>query len=271
MTNALRPEICVGIPTLNGPDRLARCLESVIKKTDLVALGARVFVSDDFSRPECLEANKAVCAARGIEMLMAPSRLGVAAQWNRLTRHTDAPVMVLMNDDVEVVPDWLDALAFTVRNNPHAGMVGLKAYQGINSGNFEPPRPASYNEAVMERGHQMIAAQGFLFAFSRGKFDAVGGFDEGFFCFYEECDLGARFLAKGWPSYMLSYPVVIHQGGATTSERGNVDAGAELVKSRERFRVKHGGIQALRAAMRDPQLGWPKPVQWNTMLSTWVD
>jgi GT2 family glycosyltransferase len=271
MTTASKLEVCVGVPTLNGPDRLRRCLESVRRHTRMDALGARLFVSDDCSRPENLEANKIVCASHGVEMLMSDSRLGVAQQWNRLTRHTDAPVMVLMNDDVEVVPDWLDALAFSVRSNAHAGMVGLKAYQGVNSLNFLPPLAHSYNEAVMERGHQMISSQGFLFAFSRAKFDAVGGFDPEFFCFYEECDLGARFLAKGWPSYMLSYPVVIHQGGATTSERGNIDSQAELARSRERFKAKHGGIRAVRESMREPKAGWPKPVQWNTMLSTWVD
>lgn len=269
MSGAAGPEICVGVPTLNGPDRLARCLESVRRHTPMEALGAALFVSDDCSREGGLEANKRVCADYGVEMLMAQSRLGVAEQWNRLTRHTAAPIVVLMNDDVEVVPDWLQALAFTLRNNPHAGMVGLKGYQGVNSLNFTPPPVPSYNEAVMERGVGMIASTGFLFGFSRDKYDAVGGFDPGFFAFYEEIDFGARLLAMGWPSYMLSHPVVIHQGGATTSDRKNLDAQRVMAESRGRFKAKHGGIGPLRAAMAERD--WPRPVQWNTMLGTWID
>lgn len=269
MTESRKPEICVGIPTLNGPERLARCLEAVRRHTPMDALGAVLFVSDDCSHEGNLDANKRVCSNYGVEMLMAQARLGVAEQWNRLTRHTDAPVVVLMNDDVEVVPDWLQALAFTIKNNPHAGMVGLKAYQGVNSLNFTPPAVPSYNEAVMERGVGMISATGFLFGFSRDKYEDIGGFDPGFFAFYEEIDFGVRLLAKGWPSYMLSYPVVVHQGGATTSDRKNIDAQRVIAESREKFKAKHGGIGPIREAMVERE--WPRPVQWNTMLGTWID
>ena len=73
---------------------------------------------------------------------------------------------------------------------------------------------------------------------------------------------------------MLSYPVVIHQGGASTSDSRNVqDPQAVMAVSRERFNKKFGSIQAVRDAVhalditRAPQ----QLVQWNTMLKTWVD
>jgi GT2 family glycosyltransferase len=269
VTDAPKAEVLIGVPTLNGPERLARCLEAIRRHTPMGALGATLLVSDDCSYEGNLEANKRVCANYGVEMLMAPTRYGVATQWNRLTRHTDAPIIVLMNDDVEVVPDWLEALVFTIRNNPHAGLVGLKAFEGVNSMNFTPPLVHSYNEAALERGLGMLSATGFLFGFSRDKFDAVGGFDEGFFCFYEEMDLGVRLLDRGWPSYLLSYPIVIHQGGATTSDLKNIEARRVMAESKAKFMAKHGSIERLRAMMlgRD----WPKPVQWNTMLKTWTD
>ena len=48
--------------------------------------------------------------------LGAVRRLGVARGWNDLTRHTNAPIIILMNDDVEVVPDWYEALVFSLKN-----------------------------------------------------------------------------------------------------------------------------------------------------------
>lgn len=266
----MTPEICIGIPTLNGPVRLERCLESIRKYTNLDGLKARVVVSDDFSYESILAENKKICFNFGFDILMAKARLGVAQQWNCLTRHTSAPIMILMNDDVEVVPDWLEALSFSIRNNPHAGMIGLKAYEGVTSANFTRPLPASYNEAVLERGHKMVASTGFLFGFERSKYDVVEGFDPHFFAFYEEVDFGIRLHAAGWPSYMLSYPIVLHQGGATTTDPKNIQANKVMLESREKFAAKHGGtIAQVRDLMKEGS--YPNPVQWNTMLKTWVD
>jgi GT2 family glycosyltransferase len=263
-------KVTIGIPTLNGPSRLLRCLESILAYTPLKELGAEILVSDDFSYEKELTENKKICKNLGVEILTAPDRIGVSQQWNRLTRHTSTPYMVLMNDDVEVVPDWLDALLFTLENNPYAGMVGLKAYQGVNSENFTPPPPLSFNEAVMEHGLGMVSSSGFLFGFSRAKYDEIGGFDPNFFAFYEEVDFGVRLYQKGWPSYMLSYPIVIHQGGATTSENRNIDAQKVMAESREKFNRKHGGFAKLRASMGPgPVRG--QAVQWNSLLKAWKD
>jgi GT2 family glycosyltransferase len=263
--------VTIGIPTLNGPARLLRCLESIFKHTPLKELGAEVLVSDDFSYEKELAENKKICKNLGVEILTAPDRLGVAQQWNRLTRHTSTPCMILMNDDVEVTPDWLEALLFSLERNPSVGMVGLKAYQGVNSENFTVPPAHSYNEAVMEHGQGMVASTGFLFGFHRTKFDQIEGFDPSFFAFYEEVDFGIRLLQIGSPSYMLSYPVVIHQGGATTSETRNIDAKKVLAESREKFIRKHGRLSLLRDQLMGSSEPLPRTVHWNTLLKVWTD
>lgn len=263
------PEVLVGIPTLNGPDRLRRCLKSIRINTPRTE-PFKVLVVDDCSTPENLQKNKDVIHEFGIEMIIHQERFGVARGWNDLARHTKAPLVILMNDDVEVVPDWYEAIVFSIKSNPHAGMIGLTAYQGVNSSNFTPPPIKSYNEAKMLRGVGMISTTGFLFGFERRKFDEVGGFDDGFFLFYEEVDFGVRLLKKGWPPYMLSYPTIIHQGGATTSDTRNVpDTQGVMAESRARFKSKHGSIKEVRKKI-DLQAPFPL-VEWNTMLKTWVD
>lgn len=264
------PEVLIGIPTLNGPDRLRRCLRSIRLNTPR-AEPWKVLVVDDRSTPENLQRNKEVIHEHGVELLMHEERSGVAAGWNHLTRHTNAPWVILMNDDVEVVPDWYEALVFSLKANRDAGMIGLTAYQGVNSSNFTPPPVKSYNEARMQCGYKMFSTTGFLFGFERTKFDKVEGFDERFFLFYEEIDFGVRLLNQGWPSYMLSYPVVIHQGGASTSDTRNVpDPQGVMAESRARFKEKHGSIEAIRSKMEYPVTG-PVLREWNSMLKTWVD
>lgn len=269
--NHSKPEVVIGIPTLNGPDRLRRCLRSIRINTPR-SEPFKVLVVDDCSTPENLQRNKDVIHEFGVEMITHDERFGVARGWNDLTRHTQAPWMILSNDDVEMVPDWYEALVFSLKNNPHAGMIGLPAYQGVNSSNFTPPPIKSYNESRMRRGVGMLSATGFLFGFERLKFNDVGGFDDQYFLFYEEIDFGVRLLKRGWPSYMLSYPTVIHQGGASTSDARNVpDTQGVMAESRERFKKKHGSIEVIRDGLVDPENGFPAPVEWNTMLKTWVD
>jgi GT2 family glycosyltransferase len=267
------PEVLIGIPTLNGPDRLQRCLRSIKLHTP-PSEPFKVLVVDDFSSPENLEKNKGIVSGFGIEMITHQQRFGVARGWNDLTRHSNARFVILMNDDVEVVPDWYEALVFSIKNNPGAGMVGLTAYQGVNSLNFTPPPAKSYNEAKMLRGVGMFSTTGFLFGFERAKFDHVVGFDDGFFLFYEEIDFGARLEEAGWRSYMLSYPVVIHQGGASTSDSRNVQNTQKiLAESRDRFKAKHGSVEAVRMAMagRDKDSKPTELVEWNTSLKVLVD
>lgn len=269
--NHPNPEVLVGIPTVNGPDRLRRCLKAIRINTPR-SEPFKVLVVDDCSTPENLQKNKDVIHEFGVEMITHLERFGVARGWNDLVRHTKAPWVILSNDDVEVVPDWYEALVFSLKSNQHAGVIGLPAYQGVNSSNFTPPPIKSYNESRMQRGTWMISATGFLFGFERRKFDEVGGFDDGYFLFYEELDFSVRLLDKGWPPYMLSYPTVIHQGGASTSDARNVpDTQGVMAESRERFKKKFGSIKAVRDGWIEPKSGFPKPVEWNTTLKTWVD
>jgi N-acetylglucosaminyl-diphospho-decaprenol L-rhamnosyltransferase len=49
----------------------------------------------------------------------------------------------------------------------------------------------------------------------RTAFNAVGGMDEGFFLYYEDCDLGLRLREKRWYSYILPAARAVHFGGAS--------------------------------------------------------
>lgn len=264
------PEVMIGIPTLNGSERLERCLRSIFKYSNLDLYKAEVVVSDDFSNNREFNLNKAVVNAFRVPMLVTDQRLGVAEQWNRLVRHTPAPIQIIMNDDVEVVKDWLDALVYTVKNNPLAGMIGLKAYQGVTTQNFTPPPALSYEESRMERGRGLISSCGYLFGFLKEKWESVGGFDTRYYAFYEELTFGYECYKRGWPSYMLSYPIILHQGGATTSDPANINAHRVLLESRRTFQEKYGSITSVRNEIieTDEHSSRPKLDQWNTGLST---
>lgn len=268
-------QVLIGIPTLNGPDRLTRCLDSIRECTDLD--GAEVLVSDDFSTPENLKLNKDAVTRFGCEMLVGESRRGIAANWNRLSRHTEPEVVVLLNDDVEVVKDWLEVLVYSVTANPHAGMVGLNCYTGVTKRQVSDALPVlqlmkrDFQEArLTDGGGTLIASHGYCFGFRREAFDDVEGFDERFFVYYEEIDFGCRLREKGYSNYMADYPTIFHMGGATNSNPMNLDSQVQLKESRRKFTEKwHGGTPKI---LRE-QFGKKGPVPakcWNSQMTGWV-
>lgn len=49
----------------------------------------------------------------------------------------------------------------------------------------------------------------------RTALEAVDGMDEGFFLYYEDCDLGLRLRANRWLSYLVPAARAVHYGGAS--------------------------------------------------------
>jgi GT2 family glycosyltransferase len=60
---------------------------------------------------------------------------------------------------------------------------------------------------------------GAALAFRREAFEALGGFDEVFFMYFEEVDLCYRAYAHGWQVHFMSEAEVIHVGGASTDQQ----------------------------------------------------
>lgn len=257
------PKILIGIPTLNGPDRFWRCLSAIREYTDL-GEDVAVVASDDCSNESGIAHNKHACHVFSVPLLTTDTRLGIAKQWNRLVRHVpDADVCVLVNDDVEVVADWLDVLLFTLEKNPHVGMVGLRCETGVTRTRAVTRAYVDYNESRLLSGSgSLLSSGGACFAFRRADWETVKGFDEQYFCFYEELDFGVT-LAKelGRFNVIADYPVIYHMGGATIG--ANTDASSVLLDSREKFTAKwRQTLDSMRSEFGvRPQ---PRFVEWNS-------
>ncbi len=264
--------VVVGIPTLNGPDRLDRCLTSIKACRNAGDFKVSVIVSDDASTSENLKLNKDVIHQHGIEMLMSEERLGISKQWNRIVRHVpDADICVLLNDDVEVVDDWLDVLVFSLAKNPELGMISLRCETGVTRSNGQPRPRVDYQEAeiLTGGGSPLLSAGGACFAFRRVDWKSVGGFDERYFCFYEELDFGVTLaIERRLYSAFASHPVIYHMGGATIAS--NHDGIALLSESRQRFWVKwERTLDQLRDELFEMRKSLPIWKQWNSQVQNW--
>lgn len=269
-------KVLVGIPTLNNPDLLKSCLDSIYSTHDMYkGRDIRVIALDDGSTSENLEKNKIICAAKSIDLLMHKNRYGVARSWNNLSIHVDSDIVILLNDDVEVTHNWIDVIIYTLDNNPEIGVVGLNAYEGENSAN-KYAVPTYVESKIMLGGnlHPILSARGFAFGFRKTDYDSVGGFDNRYFYFFEEIDFNLLFIEKlKKRNCILSHPIIRHIHGATCFKDINYHSNVfseSKVKFEEKWNVKWEELRNLFNKDKIPVL--EKPLnEWNSNFNIWED
>jgi GT2 family glycosyltransferase len=75
-------------------------------------------------------------------------------------------------------------------------------------------------------------------AIRREAFDAVGGFDESFFMYFEDTDLCYRLEAAGWQVHFAPVTTMVHIGNASTTQY-RADMAVQLRASTVQFYQRH--------------------------------
>lgn len=162
---------------------------------------------------------------------VATDNRGYGAAANAGVEHArahGATAVALLNDDVVVHPGWLQPLAaelggdvgavqpkllFSGSAPPRVNSLGVRldefgAGTDIGDGELDEPGGAP-RDIELFTGGAVLCSLAFL--------DDVGGFDERYFLYYEDIDLGRRGHARGWRYRCVPTSVVEHVRGAATS------------------------------------------------------
>lgn len=187
-------------------------------------------------------------------------------------------VLVLLNQDTIVQPEWLSALMKALEAESGIGIAGSKA--------LYPDGTIQHAGAVIDaRGasehlgyHQPDTGQfdqqkdvdyvtGASLAIRRTLYEQIGGFDPGFYPAYlEDVDLCYRARAAGWRVAYVPTSVLVHneRSAAATPDY----AGALLYhRHRVRFVCKHWSVARLRDEFLPAEVEWinqlrPSEEQW---------
>ncbi len=175
--------------------------------------GSVEMISDEFPHVRLIRntSNRGFCAA---------NNQGIAA--------ATGDWIALLNNDAEARPQWLAELLRVCRNRPDVGMVASKilVYD-------DPRRIDKVGHVIWPDGQNRGRGTG---AWDRGQFDTVeevlcpdgcaalyraqmlrqiGGFDEDFFAYADDAELGLRARIAGWNCLYSPLAVVLHHRGAT--------------------------------------------------------
>lgn len=169
--------------------------------------------------------------------------LGFAAGNNRLAAQASATWLILLNPDAFPEPDWLENLFAARARHPHAAMFGSTqlAYgaPGVLDGAGDVyhatglPYRSGYGRAMAppEDG-ETFGACGAALMIRRDLFEALGGFDEDYFCYVEDVDLAFRARLRGHVAIQVKDAAVAHMGYASSARRSQF---ATYYGARNRF------------------------------------
>jgi len=216
------------IPTYNGTDFLISCLRSLNSSTfDDV----QIVVVDDGSSVPVLETIRETTPHAVV--IRNERNLGLTRSFNIAIDRTSSEYVVLLNNDTEVDPEWLQALVDVADRNPDAGSVASKLLlysdrtRIHSAGDTYSVRGMPGNRGVwLEDFGQYDSEQPVFSAcagaalYRRTALEAVrlpNGdiFDTRLFMYCEDVDLGWRLQLSGYPCIFAPGAVVYHHLSAT--------------------------------------------------------
>lgn len=183
--------------------------------------------------------------------------LGFAAGSNVGIRLSEGELIVLLNPDVMVRPDWLRNLVEGMFADETVGIGGGKAYYPDgrtlqHAGGFiQLPRALGdqYGRGEIDKGQfdrqrEVDYVMGAAIGIKRSVLDQIGLLDEGYFLYYEETDLCFRARRTGYRVLYIPDAVLIHVEGGTSSQ-GDYAHFRVSHTSRLRFLLKHYDVSQL--------------------------
>ena len=156
------------------------------------------------------------------------ANLGFAGANNRVAQGSGAQFLALLNPDAEPDPGWLEALVAGARAYPEAASFGSVQLRLGEEGVLDGVGDVWHVAGLAWRAGEGWAAartpgDGEIFSpcgaaalYRREAFLAAGGFDERFFCYCEDLDLGHRLRAAGATSRRVTGAVVRHAGSGVS-------------------------------------------------------
>ena len=173
-----------------------------------------------------------------VRLFHTGSNLGYGTAVNRAVAEfvTDGDWLVVANPDVQWGPDSIDELLAAAQRWPAAGSLGplIRDPDGTvyPSARHQPslirggmhavvgpvwknnPWTAAYRQERLAPSERPVGwLSGSCLLLRRAAFDQIGGFDERYFMYMEDVDLGDRLTAAGWQNVYVPSAEIVHDKG----------------------------------------------------------
>jgi N-acetylglucosaminyl-diphospho-decaprenol L-rhamnosyltransferase len=217
--------IDVAVVAYNRYDLTQSCLEHLARQSR----EHRLLICDNGSTDGTAERLAAEWPAA--QVARTPDNRGFAEACNAAVALGSADVVVLLNNDVDCHPDFLERLVAPLERDPALGSVAALCIRpggeridsiGLTTDPTLSGFPRLQGHPAAEAGSArpvLVGPAGTAAAYRRTAWDAVGGLDEHIFAYGEDFDLAVRLRAAGWSTVAAPDAVGVHLGSATHGHR----------------------------------------------------
>jgi GT2 family glycosyltransferase len=221
----LKPRASIIIVNWNGLAHLPNCLDSLAAQT---FRDFEVILVDNGSEDDSV----AFVGERypWVRVVPLQKNTGFASGNNHGFAQARGDYVVVLNNDTRAEPDWLRILIDVADAHPEAGMVGCRicsfadpdiidsigmgiCLDGMSRGRFRNRR---WSELSLGAVEEILFPSACAALYKRAMLEDVGFFDDEFFAYAEDSDLGLRGRLAGWKAVLATQAVVYHKYSQTS-------------------------------------------------------
>lgn len=220
--------VSVIIPNYNGEHFLKECLEALKRQTfdDM-----EVVLVDNASTDDSIKLAKELY--REIRVIELHDNTGFAYAVNRGIEAAKGEYVLLLNNDTIVFPNFVknqykmikgkpdvfSCSALMIQNQNHELVDDAGDELAVLGWGFAPDRDKPVSGCGVP--HEVFSSCAGAAIYRKAVFDEIGLFDESFFAYLEDMDVGYRARLAGYRNLYNPYAKVYHLGSASSGSRHN--------------------------------------------------
>ncbi len=220
--------VSVIIPNYNGEHFLKECLEA-LKRQTFDAM--EVILVDNASTDDSIKLAKELY--REIRVIELHDNTGFAYAVNRGIEAARGEYVLLLNNDTIVFPNFVknqykmikgkpdvfSCSALMIQNQNHELVDDAGDELAVLGWGFAPDRDKPVSGCGVP--HEVFSSCAGAAIYRKAVFDEIGLFDESFFAYLEDMDVGYRARLAGYRNLYNPYAKVYHLGSASSGSRHN--------------------------------------------------
>ena len=219
--------VAIAIPALHRPDLTTRCIEFIQRQT-LPADDWEIVVVENEAHAGEMLADPLPRNTRRIEL---PANEGTTGSINRAVAATESRYVLLLNNDVELEPDYIAKLVAVLDGDAKLGFATGKLLRATQRTHFDGAGDAMLmagagfrlghldrDAGQFDRAMPVLSGCGAAVLYRREAFVECGGLDAEFFAYLDDLDLALRVQLLGYGGVYVPDAVGYHIGSATLGE-----------------------------------------------------
>lgn len=209
----------------NRKEMMGRCLDSLLKQT---YVNLKMMVVDNASQDGSAEFVREYYPEA--ELICNDKNLGFTGGNNVGIRNTRTPLIALINNDTTLHPRCIEEMVGSIGKEEKVGCVATKIVlestpdkidaagilvceDGLAIGRGRMESAALYDDET-----EVFFASDCVCLYRKEMLDDIGLYDEDFFAYAEETDLGWRARLRGWKTIYNPRALVTHRHSASTGD-----------------------------------------------------